>query len=441
MTKPFKEGKGWAIRLRLRGQDIYQSGFASEAKARKALASLLYEVENADKAAGLGPHRTPLAVAFSDYALQRLPYLKGAEKDGNRINRYLRALKLPVVQLTRLEGGDSRARCYWRVELVREAERIMPNSLKAHRLQQASKTPKTDAARSALAAMMMADVTQYHLQQLIDAMCADGYAAATVDHERAELRRLFSHAEEVWRWSRTQGNPARKLNMPPIDNARDRILTNAEWCDMSEALAEYGNPYVVPLVVLMLNTAMRSCEPLTYARWCDVNWTRRVLQLPDAKGGKRDVPLNPDAMAVLTALKARDGAHTPEGKIFTTTYEAVKKAWSVARKKCGIEDVGLHDLRHTAATRYALEYNGNLPVIMLITGHKTVAMAMRYINLKADDVVRMMHQDTLKIDDAPAGYQASLMAAPMEAKAAAMEEVLPLASSNVVQGNFGRRAA
>lgn len=83
MTKPFKEGKGWAIRLRLRGQDIYQSGFASEAKARKALASLLYEVENADKAAGLGPHRTPLAVAFSSYVLQCLPYLKGAEKDGN----------------------------------------------------------------------------------------------------------------------------------------------------------------------------------------------------------------------------------------------------------------------------------------------------------------------------------------------------------------------
>ena len=36
MAKPYTEGKGWAVRLRVKGRDIYLSGYASEAAARKA---------------------------------------------------------------------------------------------------------------------------------------------------------------------------------------------------------------------------------------------------------------------------------------------------------------------------------------------------------------------------------------------------------------------
>lgn len=34
MAKPYKEGKGWAYRLRVVGEDIYRAGFKSEALAR-----------------------------------------------------------------------------------------------------------------------------------------------------------------------------------------------------------------------------------------------------------------------------------------------------------------------------------------------------------------------------------------------------------------------
>ncbi len=79
MGKPFSEGTGWAFRLRAHGQDIYRSGYPSEAAARKAQAAIVAELEQCGKAAGLGPHATTLAVAFSDYARQRLPYLKGGQ--------------------------------------------------------------------------------------------------------------------------------------------------------------------------------------------------------------------------------------------------------------------------------------------------------------------------------------------------------------------------
>lgn len=34
MTKPHQDGKGWAFRLRIQGQDIFRSGFPSEAGQR-----------------------------------------------------------------------------------------------------------------------------------------------------------------------------------------------------------------------------------------------------------------------------------------------------------------------------------------------------------------------------------------------------------------------
>lgn len=411
MAEPYREGKGWAFRLRMSGQDIYRAGFPTQSAALKARNALAADLDRAGRAAGDGPHKSTLASAFSMYALSRLPYLKGADRDANRINRYLRAAGLPVIRLAPREvdhGSDVRSTCYWSVWLEAETQRVVVPSLRNHRGTLAASKPRTEAERVRLANMRFADIAPHHVQALIDAMQADGYSAASIEHERAELRRLFAFARKTWQWTRPHTNPASPVKAPKVDNARDRVLTNAEWAAMAEALSRSGNPYVLPLVCLMLETAMRSCEPLTYARWEDVDWDRRVLRLPDAKCGHRDVPLNPGAITVLSALAERESGRKAEGAIFPTTYEAAKKAWAVARKACGVSDVNLHDLRHTAGTRYSLEYQGNLPVIMLITGHKTVKMVMRYINLKADDVVRMMHDEAVDVSTAPAGYQRAL---------------------------------
>ena len=157
---------------------------------------------------------------------------------------------------------------------------------------------------------------------------------------------------------------------------------------------------------------MRSCEPLMTMRWGHINWSARVLELPDAKTGGRKVPLGPGALDILSQmhrhLKERP---QPEDKVFNTTYEAVKKAWAVARERAGVSDVGLHDLRHTSATRFALEFNGNVPVLKVITGHKTVQMVMRYVNVKASEVATMMHGESLDVLHTAAGYQMSVTAA------------------------------
>jgi integrase len=178
---------------------------------------------------------------------------------------------------------------------------------------------------------------------------------------------------------------------------------------------------VAPMLTLLRETAMRSSEPLERACWGDVDWARNVLSLRDAKGGKRDVPLSPDAIAALQELldhqatslpnvseAMRRAAVAPNAPIVQMTYEALKAAWKRACERAGVKDLHLHDLRHTSATRMALK-TGNVFLVKALTGHRTMSQVQRYVNVKADDVVKVMHagQDRVApnvnklVDDGP----------------------------------------
>lgn len=438
MAKPYREGRGWAIRCRYRGRDIYLSGYASAADASRAAEAEKVAMDRLGAAVRDGPRKTTLATALVDYARERLPYLKGARQDAQRINNYLRTQQMPVVRLSPVETPGKGVR-YFDVTLQPEAARTVVNSLKTHRAGQLARGAGTTAQRRRLARMTVADITRHDIQLLMNAMKDDGFSAATISLERAELMRLFNYASSAWNWAQPAVNPATGLDMPKIDNARDRVLTNGEWQKITAALDGYSNTLVVPAIALLLQTAMRSSEPLLRATWADVDWERCVLHLSDSKNGKRDVPLSPGAIESLRLLQARAGQPEPGAKILPTTYEALKKAWTTACRRAGVEGVKLHDLRHTAATRYALEYNGNIPVLKVITGHRTDAMLMRYIHVKAQDVVAMMHGRPLAFEHAPAGYICSDSAQPLPPSPPPVQRPAP--TSNVLVVDFSRRTA
>lgn len=128
---------------------------------------------------------------------------------------------------------------------------------------------------------------------------------------------------------------------------------------------------------------MRFTEAMDTACWGHVNWDRCELELVDAKAGARVVPLNEGAMAVLRSM-TRGADDEP---IFGISYEALKAIFRRACERAGIEDLNLHDLRHTGATRAAKRLNGNVFLLKIITGHKTISQLERYVNPTAQDVV------------------------------------------------------
>lgn len=85
---PYRHGKGWAIRRSYKGHALFLSGFSTAAAASKAMRQQQQDIDGQQKPAGFGPERSCLAQAMQDYALERLPFKKGAVQEVRRINAY-----------------------------------------------------------------------------------------------------------------------------------------------------------------------------------------------------------------------------------------------------------------------------------------------------------------------------------------------------------------
>jgi integrase len=409
MAKPYRVGDGWAFRLRVNGEDIYRQGFSTEAGAKKALTELKSQVTSKGRPAHRGPWKTTLAEALLNYGLERLPGLKGADQEARRINLYLRLAGLPTLRVVPLPTEERTGVVYCRVELTPpSSSRLVPQGLSMHRELLATKATKAERIRSRLARTPLAEIQPYDIKGLLSALTEQGLGAASIHLEVAPLRQLFNYARRTWQWKFENGNPVSECDLPTLDNARDRVLTNAEWGRICKHLPETHNVYVAHALALLLESAMRCSEALVQICWQDLDEEAGLLKLRAAKAGWRYVPLTLSALDVLHQLREhalQAGPIHPGMRVLRLSYEALKAAWNRVCERAGVMGVRLHDLRHTSATRFALELNGNMPVLKIITGHKTDSQLLRYINIKPDDVARLLQGRPLSHDSAPAGLR------------------------------------
>lgn len=316
-AKPVKQVRGYAMRGSVNGVRVYVSGKASASAARQAFEARANILKSQGKPKGVGPSRTTVAQALQDYGLQQVRFLKGASQEVRRINKYLRAARLQALCVLTPEPtgvhrladdphdvATARQRRQGAVfiidlEPVVEEERHIPQGLHQHRRKLATATAKSDALRVRLANTYMADVTRDQVQEFMDALKVEGLAPATIALERALLRRIFNYAMSRWNWNEPQNNPATLLDIEPVDNGRERVMSFEEQARLDLAIAECRNRATGPALTLLRETAMRTSEPIAYAKWCDINWERKVIHLRDSKEGKRNVPLSPAAIEVL----------------------------------------------------------------------------------------------------------------------------------------------
>jgi len=194
---------------------------------------------------------------------------------------------------------------------------------------------------------------------------------------------LLGHAFEVAHkeWGIHFHNPVRDIKLPSENRPRDRRLQAGEETRLLDACREARNPWLLPVVQLALETAMRQGE-LIRLRWEHIDLNRRTAHLPDTKNGEsRTVPLSTTAIRVLRALP-----RSLHGQAFPgVTTEAIKRAYIRAVRRAGIENLRFHDLRHEATTRL-FEKGLNIMEVASITGHKGLRMLRRYTHLKAEDL-------------------------------------------------------
>ena len=132
------------------------------------------------------------------------------------------------------------------------------------------------------------------------------------------------------------------------------------------------------IIRLLLLTGCRRSEILRL-RWSEVDRDRLVLA--DGKTGPRIVPLNIQARRILER-RPRGGSPFvfPSPRDPALPRSRNLPFWYRARREAGIEDVRLHDLRHTHAS-HAVMNGVPVPVVSQLLGHSDVRSTLRYAHL------------------------------------------------------------
>ena len=172
------------------------------------------------------------------------------------------------------------------------------------------------------------------------------------------------------------------------ENKRERFLTGAELRRLGEALSAVEqdgseDPAAVLAIRLLLLTGARRDEILNL-RWQDVDLDTGTLNLPDSKTGKKSIPLGPAAVEVLAAApRLEGGVYVIPGRRQEGRFVGIHRPWARIRERAGLEDVRLHDARHSFAS-VGVAANLGLPVIGAILGHRHPATTARYAHLDDD---------------------------------------------------------
>jgi integrase len=216
-------------------------------------------------------------------------------------------------------------------------------------------------------------------------------AAATprqANHALMVLSSFMSWAEKN-QLRETGTNPCRGVRKFR-ENKRDRYLSGEELGSIGTVLdrresAGAESPFSIAAVRLLILTGARLSEILTL-KWSYVDIPRRQLRLPDSKTGAKVIRLNDAALTVLKAIpKVVGNAYVVVGDRPGGHIVNLQKPWRRIRREAGLEDVRLHDLRHSFAS-VAAELGGSLPMIGKLLGHKHPQTTARYAHLAEDPI-------------------------------------------------------
>ena len=207
-------------------------------------------------------------------------------------------------------------------------------------------------------------------------------AQGNANHVLARLRQILNFAIAC---GHIESNPAQGIEF----NRRaklTRFLSREELGRLHATLDRHARKESRPqadIIRLLLLTGCRKSE-IANLRWQEVRDDRLVLG--DSKTGPRTVPLNGPARAILNRQP-----RTRSPFVFPSPRDASRPRcpdvplWYRVRREAGIEDVRLHDLRHTM-TSHAVMNGVPVPVVSRLLGHSNVQMTLRYAHLADRDI-------------------------------------------------------
>lgn len=247
-----------------------------------------------------------------------------------------------------------------------------------------------------LGGVRLSDVSASLIEEYKTERLAEGVEPATINHDLRVLRRMLRLAERKLLIGRNPFLQVEFLKQGPP--RQPHILTYEE----EEKLLSAAVPYLRVLIVLILETGMRSHREALALLWDAIDFVNDVIRIRESKtrAGIRTIALSARCKAEL--LRWRDMLGPDFSRFVFPNFRTptagpmkdVRASWAKALKDAGLEYFWLYNLRHTFASRLSAAGVSDLFVAQMI-GHSGPGILQRYskaIDEYRRDAIRKLEQ-------------------------------------------------
>lgn len=238
--------------------------------------------------------------------------------------------------------------------------------------------------------LYMDSFTKQHLFGFV-AKHRETHAPASVNRVIILLRFLFNSAIR-WDTPGIKTNPTAGVPLLEENNKKERYLSETEAQALFESVKMSESKMLQFIIPMLILTGTRKREVLD-AKWSEFDFDRRIWRIGMSKSGKaRHVPMSDGVIMLLQTVprQANNGYVFPNpktGKPFVSIFSS----WDTARKRAGLAEVRIHDLRHSFAS-FLVNGGRSLYEVQKILGHTQIKTTQRYAHLANDTLLDAANQ-------------------------------------------------
>lgn len=238
---------------------------------------------------------------------------------------------------------------------------------------------------SALLNKPITEIDRTDMFKLHHSLCATPYQA----------NRLLAVLSKFFNWCEKNGfradysNPTYHVDKFKEEKRR-RYLSADEFNRLNNALAaaekeSLASPFVIAAIRLLILTGARSGE-IRKLHWSEVDMVGNCLRLEDSKTGAKTIFLSSPAVRVFENIpRIHDNPFVICGEKEGRHLVNIQKPWRRIRSLANLDDVRIHDLRHSFAS-VAVANGMSLPLIGALLGHSQPQTTARYAHLATDSI-------------------------------------------------------
>jgi integrase len=199
------------------------------------------------------------------------------------------------------------------------------------------------------------------------------------------LRYLFACAIK-WEIPAIKTNPTAGIPLMKEDNLKERYLNTDEAQRLHAQLQRSENQMLQFIIPMLMLTGARKREVLD-ARWEDFDFERRNWRIHTTKLGKpRFVPMSDGVINLLSSMPRYECNWVFPNPKTRKPFISIFYSWNTARTKADLQDVRIHDLRHSYAS-FLVNAGRSLYEVQRLLGHTQIKTTQRYAHLSHDTLL------------------------------------------------------